>query len=193
MAAVKRVCVFCGASGKVDPAYRDAASRLGTALAEAGIELVYGGGHIGLMGLLADAALNAGGKVTGVITGFLDRREIGHTGLSELVVVETMHERKQRMSELADAFVILPGGFGTLDETIEILTWRQLGLHDRPLLIVNVAGYWDPLLALFDRVIAENFASASARMLYQVVPGVEAVLSALAAAPEPALPKGILP
>jgi hypothetical protein len=193
MAAVKRLCVFCGASGDVDPAYRDAATRLGRLIAEAGIELVYGGGHIGLMGLLADAALKAGGKVTGVITDYLNQREIGHAGLSELVVVETMHERKQCMSELADAFAILPGGFGTLDETLEILTWRQLGLHDRPLLIVNIAGYWDTLLALFEQVIAQNFAGASARDLYRVVAGVEAVLPALAAAPAPTLPKSVLP
>ena len=193
MAAVKRLCVFCGASGEVDPVYRDAATRLGRLIAEAGIELVYGGGHIGLMGLLADAALKAGGKVTGVITDYLNQREIGHAGLSELVVVETMHARKQRMSELADAFAILPGGFGTLDETLEILTWRQLGLHDRPLLIVNIAGYWDTLLALFEQVIAQNFAGASARDLYRVVAGVEAVLPALAAAPASTLPKSVLP
>ena len=172
MAAVKRLCVFCGASGDVDPAYRDAATRLGRLIAE---------------------ALKAGGKVTGVITDYLNQREIGHAGLSELVVVETMHARKQRMSELADAFAILPGGFGTLDETLEILTWRQLGLHDRPLLIVNIAGYWDTLLALFEQVIAQNFAGASARDLYRVVAGVEAVLPALAAAPAPTLPKSALP
>jgi len=153
MSSVKRVCVYCGSSGRVAEAYRAAATRAGTALAQAGIELIYGGGRIGLMGLVADAALAAGGRVTGIIPGFLHDRELGHTGVTQLIVVDSMHERKQRMFELADAFVILPGGLGTLDEAFECLTWRQLALHDRPIVLVDVDGYWQPLMRLVDHVV----------------------------------------
>lgn len=187
MSSVKRVCVYCGSSSLVAEAYRIAATRVGTALAQAGIELIYGGGRIGLMGLLADATLAAGGRVTGIIPGFLNDRELGHAGVTKLIVVESMHERKQRMFELADAFVILPGGLGTLDETFECVTWRQLGLHDRPILLVDVDGYWQPLMRLVDHVVETGFARAAQR-LFTVVLTPEEMMAALAAAPESALP-----
>jgi hypothetical protein len=187
MAAVKRVCVYCGSSGRVDEIYRAAATRLGVILAKAGIELVYGGGRVGLMGLMADAALASGGRVTGIIPVHLHDREVGHPGLSELQVVANMHERKRRMFEMSDAFAVLPGGLGTLDETLEILTWKQLELHDKPIVLVDVAGYWTPLLELIDHAVSSGFASRRSLGLYRVVARVEDVLGALAAAPEPQL------
>jgi uncharacterized protein (TIGR00730 family) len=185
MASVKRVCVYCGSSGRVDEIYRAAATRLGVVLAKAGLDVVYGGGRVGLMGLLADAALASGGHVTGIIPSHLHDREVGHTGLSELLVVGTMHERKRRMFELADAFVVLPGGLGTLDETIEVITWKQLGLHDKPIVLVDVAGYWTPLFELFEHVVTSGFAPRRSFALYRVVPRVEDVPAALATAPQP--------
>lgn len=187
MALIKRVCVYCGSSSRVDEVYRAAATRLGVVLAGAGIEVVYGGGRIGLMGLVADAALASGGRVTGIIPAHLHDREVGHSGLSELVIVGNMHERKRRMFELADAFAVLPGGLGTLDETIEMLTWRQLGLHDKPIIIVDVAGYWSPFLELVEHAIECGFAARSAAQLYRVVSRVDDLLPTLAAAPAPAV------
>jgi uncharacterized protein (TIGR00730 family) len=185
MASVKRVCVYCGSSGRVDEIYRAAATRLGVVLAKAGLDVIYGGGRVGLMGLLADAALASGGHVTGIIPSHLHDREVGHTNLTELVVVGTMHERKRRMFELADAFVVLPGGFGTLDEMIEVITWKQLGLHDKPIVLVDVAEYWMPLLELFEHVVASGFASRRSFAFYRVVTRVEDVPTALATAPQP--------
>jgi uncharacterized protein (TIGR00730 family) len=187
MARVKSLCVFCGASGAVDPAYRDAATRLGKLMAEARVELVFGGGRIGLMGLLAEAALLGGGKVTGIIPRHLHNFEIGdRRPLGELHIVETMHERKAMMFERADAFTVLPGGLGTLDETFEVLTWKQLGLHDKPVVLVDVAGYWAPLIHMIDRVVATGFAPRSSLALPRVVRTVEEVLPLLASLPEPA-------
>jgi uncharacterized protein (TIGR00730 family) len=157
-------------------------------LAKAGIGLVYGGGRVGLMGLVADAALASGGKVTGIIPKHLHDREVGHRGLSELILVDDMHSRKRRMFDLSDAFVTLPGGLGTLDETIEIMTWKQLGLHDKPVILVDVAGYWAPLIELVGHAVASGFAGRGALQLYRVVPRVEDVMLALAAAPEPSVP-----
>jgi hypothetical protein len=148
-------------------------------LADAGIRLVYGGGRIGLMGILADAALASGGLVTGVIPEFLTRREVAHQTITELVVTESMHSRKQRMFEESDAFISLPGGLGTLDETIEIITWRQLGLHAKPVLICDVAGSATPFLAAIEAAIDADFASPAARDLYEVLEGVPAVLQRL--------------
>jgi len=156
-------------------------------LAGAGLRLVYGGGSVGLMGVLADAALAAGGQVVGVIPGHLNRAEVAHMGLSELVVVDSMHARKQRMFELSDAFVGLPGGIGTLDETVEILTWRQLRLHDKPIYLLD-ADYWRPFLALLEHYRAHDFAYGGILELFEVVPDVEALLAALARAPSPGLP-----
>jgi uncharacterized protein (TIGR00730 family) len=156
-----RVCVFCGASPGHDPVHVDASARLGQALAERGIGLVTGGGKVGLMGAIADAALGAGGEVIGVIPRGLVEREVAHMGLTELHVVETLHERKALMHRLSDAFVALPGGFGTLDELMETITWAQLGIHAKPIGLVDVAGYYGDLLAFVETAIAAGFVSPS--------------------------------
>jgi hypothetical protein len=186
MQHVRRLCVYCGSSGAVDARFRDAARELGTSLAAAGIEVVYGGGHVGLMGLLADAALAAGGRVIGIIPGLLLDAELAHPGLTELVVADSMHARKRLMAERADAFAVLPGGIGTLDETFEILTWRQLKLHDKPIFLIDVAGYWGPLRTLLDHLVAQGFAGSLVGRLLTIVPDVGALMAALAAtAPGP--------
>ncbi len=152
-----RICVFCGSSAGNNQVYTDAARETGTTLARRRITLVYGGGRVGLMGVLADAALSAGGKVIGVIPESLLRREIQHTGLSELQVVSTMHERKTKMAELADGFIALPGGAGTLEEIFEQWTWAQLGIHRKPCGFLNTDGYFDPLCQMIDKMTAEGF------------------------------------
>jgi hypothetical protein len=179
MPEIHAVAVFCGSRTGNDPAYRAAALALGKGLAEAGIRLVYGGGRIGLMGVMADAALAAGGEVLGVIPEFLTRREVAHQGLTEMVVTDSMHSRKQRMFEAADAFISLPGGLGTLDETIEIITWRQLRLHAKPILICDVAGSAAPFLATIEAAIDADFASPAALDLFEVLDGVPPVLERL--------------
>jgi uncharacterized protein (TIGR00730 family) len=186
MAAVRSVCVFCGSSGRVHARYRAAAAELGALLAANGISLVFGGGHIGLMGVIADAVLAGGGQAIGVIPEFLVSRELAHTRLTELHVVPSMHARKQTMFELSDAFAALPGGVGTLEETLEVITWRELSLHDKPIVLVNVADYWQPLLGLFDHIAAERFTRRHKR-LFTVVDGPQAALDAFAKAPEPSL------
>jgi uncharacterized protein (TIGR00730 family) len=185
MPDIRSVAVFCGSNPGDDPAFRRAAEALGAGLAEAGLTLVYGGGRVGLMGALADAAIDAGGRVIGVIPDFLIRREVAHPGIAEVVVTDTMHDRKTRMFELSDAFISMPGGLGTFDETIEIITWRQLRLHDKPILICDVAGSAGPLLAMIEGAIAHGFAAASVRRLYQVVDSVPAALERLATFPAP--------
>ncbi len=185
MANLSSLCVYCGASSGDDPAHRDAAARLGRSLAERGVRLVYGGGRIGLMGVIADAAIGAGGSVTGIIPRHLYRREVAHGAIGELVVVDSMHARKRRMFELADAFAVLPGGLGTLDETLEIITWRQLGLHDKPIVMIDAEGYWRPLVALVEHAIGAGFARAEALRLFSVVSRVEDLFDVVAAAPEP--------
>ena len=179
MDRIRSVAVFCGSQPGSDPAYRQAATVLGRGLAEAGLRLVYGGGRIGLMGALADAALAAGGAVTGVIPEFLTQLEVAHPDVAELVVTDSMHSRKQRMFELSDAFVSLPGGLGTLDETIEIITWRQLRLHMKPVLICDVAGSAAPLVGAIEGAIDRDFAKPWARTLFEVLPGPEAVVARL--------------
>jgi uncharacterized protein (TIGR00730 family) len=181
MANIRRLCVYCGSSGAVDRQFREAASELGTGLAMAGIGLVYGGGRVGLMGLLADAALAAGGNVTGIIPSWLRDAELAHHGVTELIVVDSMHERKRLMAEKADAFAVLPGGIGTLDETFEIVSWKQLRLHSKPILLVDIGDYWAPLRALLDRIVAEGFAGPETRALLQIVPTVKALIPALEA------------
>jgi uncharacterized protein (TIGR00730 family) len=176
MANPKSICVYCGSSDKGRASHREATLALGETLARNNVRLVYGGGHVGLMGAVADAALNAGGEVTGIIPQFLKDMEVGHGGCTELIVTETMHDRKQQMAALSDAFVILPGGLGTLDETFEILTWRQLGLHDKPIILVNIDDYWSPLLALINNQISENYVRAEHQRLYEVVDNVADVL-----------------
>ncbi len=157
MPRLKTICVYCGSSKGSRNAYRAAALELGTAMAQAGFRLVYGGGHVGLMGVVADAVLAAGGEVIGIIPRQLAEREVAHRGLTRLHIVETMHQRKHMMAELADAFIALPGGYGTLDELCEVLGWAQLGLHTKPIILLDVADYWQPLFAMLDRAVQEGF------------------------------------
>jgi hypothetical protein len=160
-----RICVYCGSNPGVRPSYAAAARRLGGLLGERGLGLVYGGGNVGLMGSLADAALGAGAEVVGVIPRVMVDRELAHEGLTELRVVDSMHERKALMAELADAFIALPGGLGTLDELFEVWTWAQLGLHARPIGLLDVDGFFQPLVTHLDRAVAEGFVRPQHRAL----------------------------
>jgi uncharacterized protein (TIGR00730 family) len=161
--AIRNVCVYCGSADAVDPTYVAAAGQLGGLLARAGMRLVYGGGSNGLMGVLADTALEAGGEVVGVIPKFLDDREVAHRRVTDLRVVETMHERKMLMADLADAFLVLPGGIGTLEEVVEMLSWSQLGLHQKPIALLDVDGFYAPLITLLDHMTTESFISVDHR------------------------------
>ncbi|WP_153102160.1 TIGR00730 family Rossman fold protein [Paraburkholderia hayleyella] len=154
---MKSVCVYCGSATGARPLYADAARGLGQALAQAGIGLVFGGGKVGLMGVLADAALAHGGHATGVIPELLVSREVAHTGLSELLIVPDMHQRKKKMADLSDAFVAMPGGVGTLEELFEAFTWAKLGYHHKPVALLNLDGFYDPLLALLQHTVREGF------------------------------------
>ncbi len=192
--ALQRVCVFCGSSHGRRVEYSQAAQQMGATLARRGIELVYGGGHIGLMGVLADAVLACSGRVIGVIPQALEALELAHRRLSELRVVGSMHERKALMAELSDAFIALPGGFGTLEEFCEVLTWSQLGFHAKPCGLLNVAGFFDPLLALFDHAVTEGFLRPENRQLVLQSQDAGDLLNALAAfVPPPDVQKWILP
>jgi uncharacterized protein (TIGR00730 family) len=173
------VTVFCGSSPGTDPVYADSAQTLGAGLAARGMNLVFGGGNVGLMGIVAGAALNAGAHVTGIIPDFLRKREIEFPGLSELIVTDSMHTRKRRLFALADAFVVLPGGLGTFDETIEILTWKQLGQHNKPIILVDILGWAQPFVAMVEQVIDRGFAREPVRGLFEVVPDVAAALARL--------------
>lgn len=161
----QRICVFCGSNSGINPAYRSAAIALGRLLAARGLELVYGGGNIGLMGVLADSVLEAEGRVIGVIPEPLMAKEVGHAGLTELRIVKSMHERKALMADLSDAFIAMPGGFGTFEEFCEVVTWSQLGIHAKPCGLLNVEGYYDSLLALFDDAVREGFLREENRTL----------------------------
>jgi uncharacterized protein (TIGR00730 family) len=185
MKEIASLCVFCGSKAGDDPAYAETAKALGWAMGERKIRLVYGGGRIGIMGILAQAVHDAGGQITGVIPDFLMQLEVGNTLGGDLVITESMHTRKARMFELSDAVIVLPGGLGTLDEAFEIITWKQLRQHDKPIVLVNVAGYWDPFVALVDSIIVGGFAHEKARELFTVVDSVDAVFPALENAPEP--------
>jgi uncharacterized protein (TIGR00730 family) len=176
---MRRLCVFCGSSAGGRAIYADHSRRLGTALAARGLGLVYGGGHIGLMGILADAVLGAGGEVIGVIPRALVDKELAHPGLTELRVVASMHERKALMADLAGGFAALPGGFGTGDEFFEILSWAQLGLHAKPIGLLNLAGYFDPLLAWLDHTVQEGFVKPVHRRLLLVAREPEELLDLL--------------
>jgi len=178
---IRSVAVFCGSRFGNDPAYAQACTALGTGLAHAGLRLVYGGGGVGLMGVIADAVLSAGGEVLGVIPEFLQRREVAHAGLGTMVVTSSMHDRKRRMFGAADAFVTMPGGLGTFDETIEITTWRQLALHDKPILLCDVAGWAQLYLATLRAAVDQGFAAEECLRLYEVLPTVDAILARLAA------------
>jgi uncharacterized protein (TIGR00730 family) len=162
---MKRVCVFCGSNAGTRPEYGVAAQGLASVLARRGLGLVYGGGKVGLMGLLADSMLQIGGEVIGVIPQSLVAKEVAHHGISELRVVDTMHQRKALMNDLSDAFIALPGGFGTLEEFFEILTWSQLGIHAKPSGLLNVSGYYDSLLAMLDHAVSEGFLRPAFREL----------------------------
>ncbi|MEQ9812943.1 MAG: TIGR00730 family Rossman fold protein [Azospirillaceae bacterium] len=188
MSKIRSVCVYCGSSSRVDQAFKDAASALGRSVAARGMRLVYGGGRVGLMGLAADACLAAGGQVIGIIPGHIQELEVEHHGLTELHVVDSMHTRKRMMFDESDGFVILPGGLGTLDEMFEIITWRQLALHDKPIVLANIRNYWDPVLALLEHQIEIGFCRPEHRGLFRVEATVEAALDALEIEPEPQVP-----
>jgi uncharacterized protein (TIGR00730 family) len=186
---MESICVFCGSSEGARPLYRETAQEMGRTIARRGLRLVYGGGRIGLMGTLADAALAAGGAVTGVIPRSLADKEIAHPGLTDLRLTGSMHERKALMAEMADAFIALPGGWGTFDELCEILTWAQIGLHAKPCGLLNPAGYYDPLLALFDRAVEERFLRPEHRAMLRVETDPDLLLEALSRYRAPLTPK----
>jgi uncharacterized protein (TIGR00730 family) len=188
---VKRVCVFSGSSPGADPAYPAAARDLGLRLAERGVDVVYGGASVGLMGAVADAALDAGGRVIGVIPQSLVDREVAHPALSELRVVDSRHARKALMAELSDAFVALPGGVGTLEELFEVYTWNQLGLHAKPLGLFNVRGYFDGLVRFLDHAVDERFVTPAHRAMLLVDGDLDALIDGLGAWEAPAQPKWI--
>jgi uncharacterized protein (TIGR00730 family) len=183
MTAIRSLAVFCGSRVGVNPAYAAAGRALGEGLGRAGIRLVFGGGRIGIMGLVADGVLSNGGTVLGVIPEFLTQLEVAHAGVTEMVVTKTMHTRKLRLYEESDAFVVMPGGLGTFDEAFEIITWRQLRLHDKPILLCNVAGSAEPLVATIEHAIREGFADPACRGLFEVIEGVPAVLKRLKTLP----------
>ncbi len=163
---MQHIAVFCGANTGNDPAILEAAKAAGKAIAERGMGVVYGGGHVGLMGAVADAALHAGGEVLGVIPGFMVEKELAHSGLTELMIVRDMHERKMRMHQRSDAVIALPGGFGTMDELFELLTWRQLGLHAKPIGLLNVNGFYTPLLEQIARMERDGFLHGPTRVVH---------------------------
>jgi uncharacterized protein (TIGR00730 family) len=183
MPAIKAVTVFGGAASGNSPIFREAATALGEKLAQAGITVIFGGGSIGMMGAVADGALAAGGDVIGIIPDFLARREVAHTKVTEMIVTDSMHSRKRRMFEMSDAFVTLPGGLGTLDETFEMVTWRQLNLHDKPILICDVGGWGEIFADMVDSFVEMGFAPSHAREFFEVVEGVDAVMERLTELP----------
>ena len=169
MTEINSLCVFCGAAVGDRPAYQEAALALGDMMARRGVRLIFGAGHVGMMGIVADAALAAGGEAVGVIPQHLMDRELAHKNLTEIHVVESMHVRKQKMFDLADAIAVLPGGFGTLDETFEVVTWKQLGLHDKPVLLINTEDYWRPFVDLIAHITRSGFAHADHAELLTLV------------------------
>lgn len=184
---ITRLCVYCGSNAGAEPAHAAAATRLGSALANRGIGLVFGGGSVGLMGLVADAAMAGGGEVVGVITEQLVGAEVAHRDLTRLEVVPSMHDRKARLCDLADGFIVLPGGFGTVDEFAEMLTWNQLGIIAKPVVLLDVNGFWEPLLAWMDKAVECGFVRPAHRMLAQRALSVDDAI-ALATAPVPDTP-----
>lgn len=176
MAAVTNICVFCGSSDKVSEDYLSCAAEVGQLCASAGITIIYGGGRIGLMGALADAALSAGGKVIGVIPEFLNKTEIAHADVTSLIITSDMHQRKAKMAEYADAFIVLPGSVGTLEEMFEVIAWKQLKRIDKPIILTNLNHYWDPIVQMLDVMVDESFLSKKNRDLVQIIDSVEAIL-----------------
>lgn len=189
---MKRICVFCGSSSGESPVYLEAATRVGEILAREGLGLVYGGSRVGLMGRLADAMLEHGGEVIGVIPRALVNREVAHGGLSELRIVGSMHERKAVMAELSDAFIALPGGLGTLEELFEVVTWSQLGLHRKPSGVLDVRGYYQPLIAFLDHAVNEGFLAAPHRRMIMLEKDPEALVARLREYEAPVVPKWLV-
>ncbi|WP_434772657.1 TIGR00730 family Rossman fold protein [Pseudomonas entomophila] len=189
--SLRSVCVFCGASTGANPLYRDAAIALGRTLAERGLTLVYGGGGVGLMGIVADAALAAGGEVIGIIPQSLKDAEVGHTGLTRLEVVDGMHARKARMAELSDAFIALPGGLGTLEELFEVWTWGQLGYHAKPLGLLDVNGFYEKLGSFLDHIVDEGFVRPQHRAMLLLGSEAGALLEGMAQMETPVVPKWV--
>ena len=185
---MRNICVFCGSSVGKNSLYKNAARETGKLLVKRGHALVYGGGSIGLMGTIADAVMEAGGQTIGVIPDFLDKLEVGHSGLSELILVESMHERKQKMADLADGFIAMPGGMGTLEEICEIMTWAQLGLHQKPMGFLNINGYYDQLIAYMDHMVEEGFLKPVYRSMVIVANTPAALLDKMTAYQAPDLP-----
>lgn len=181
---IKSLCVYCGSSIQVDEAYKNAAIEMGKILAANNIRLVYGGGKAGLMGLIADSVMDNGGEVIGIIPSHISDREIQHKELTELHIVDSMHVRKQMMVDYSDGFIVLPGGVGTLDETCEIITWRQLGIHDKPIVIANINNYWTPFLSMIDHIIDNGFMRSDDKNTFQVVTSIKDVLSTLENTPK---------
>jgi len=190
---MNQVCVFCGSSAGVRPEYAQAAAATGELIASRRLGVVYGGGRVGLMGVLADAAIRVGGRVTGVITQALQDREVAHDGLTELHVVRTMHDRKAMMARLSDAFLVLPGGIGTMEEFFEVWTWGQLGEHAKPCGLVNAAGYFDGLIGFLDRIVTEGFLKPKHRAMLIVGESPAQVLDAFARYEPPSVGKWIRP
>ncbi len=188
---IKRICVFCGSSHGIEPEYAAAARRFAGVLFDRGIALVYGGGSVGLMGVLADEVLHLGGEVFGVIPETLAVKELAHDGLTRMFVVSSMHERKARMAELSDGFVALPGGLGTFEELFEVMTWTQLGIYRKPIGVLNVCGYFDPLVQLMENAIAQRFLKSEHRSVILVDEDPAALLDRMADHTLPALPKWI--
>lgn len=176
MAELNSVCLFCGSSEGANGRHRRTAAHFGRAVAQAGLRLVYGGGGIGLMGIAARAAMDAGGQVVGVLPEDLEQLELGMHDITELIIVDSMHARKKKMFDLSDAFVVLPGGVGTLDETVEMITWGQLRLHNKPIILVNDDSYWQKFIELLEHVIAEGFAPARTAGIYSVVDNIDQTL-----------------
>lgn len=181
MARPFSICVFCGSRHGANPSHRAAAEAVGSGIAARGWRLIYGGGGVGLMGVTANAAINGGGQVIGVIPEFLRAQEAGHEGVDDLIITDGMHDRKQIMFNMADAFLVLPGGIGTMDETVEILTWRQLGKHNKPIVMMDLGGYWRPLLAAFDGAVENEFMSQGTVDLLDIVDDVEGAFKLLEA------------
>ncbi len=193
MATIKSLCVYCGSRTGNKESYKMLAEQLGRILAANHIRLVYGGGSIGLMGIVARSVMAHGGKVTGIIPRHLDIQEVGEKNITQRIVVNNMHERKRQMFDHADGFVILPGSIGTLDETIEMITWKQLHLHDKPIVLINHNGYWDPLLDMLRDIVSEGFMNNGTLSLFEVVDTAEEVLPLLRTLPEPRIdPKNTL-
>lgn len=181
MTPITSLCVYCGSSRGTNPAFFKLAQELGRDMAQRGIRLIYGGGRVGLMGACADAVMAGGGEVIGIIPQHLQDLEVGHTGLTELKVVDNMHTRKRMMFDLSDAFCVLPGGLGTLEELFEVVTWRQLGIHDKPIIVLNADGYWDRLVGMIDGIIDDGFAKPAVRQYFSVANSVGRLFDLLAA------------